>query len=693
MDKISRCDEETMSQDIIANNVARLKTLFPEAVIEGAIDFGVLQQLLGVNATGTGTSGSIGPMGTEETWTTAGAKATIEEKYGLHWKGKRRVRDIALSQSIATLRPSKADSVAWDTTKNLVIEGDNLEVLKLLQKSYAGKIKLIYIDPPYNTGRDLVYPDDFRDNIKNYRMLTGQIDSDGRKLTSNMENSGRYHTDWLNMMYPRLRLARTLLSDDGVMCISINDVELDKLKMLASEVFGEENFLTLISLVCATTASYRSINVCPVNVAEYLLVYRKSDAVRVNPVYTPTDYTEDYSHLITNYDRPSEEWELKTLDDVVYEKEGMSNWREYRDKHGFNWKDVRFQQKKEIAFREKHRVVSLNTLQKPSAVVTDTIAKSKLKRNQVFTVWREGASPVHVYNGRTLAFFGAKFREIDGMSVPCEILTNVWNDISYLGLGKEGGVPFPNGKKPLRLIRRLLELYTEPESITLDFFAGSGTTGHAVMEQNLADGGNRRFILVQLPEPLDPSNRDQRISAEYCDSLGKPRSIAELTKERLRLASAEILEIRQEYDGDLGFRVFRLDESNIRAWEPRVDDLEQALLEHVEHVLPDRNEDDILVELMVKLGLDLSVPIDTRMINGRRVYRAGEGALFACLDEHISRQDVPSLALAIVEWYQARHPEGASTCVFRDSAFGDDVAKANLSETLKRYGLKNVRSL
>jgi adenine-specific DNA-methyltransferase len=222
MKPITAADAEARSADVVADNIARLKELFPEAFTEGKVDFDVLKQILG------------------------GVVEEREEKYGLHWHGKRQARQIALTPSLGTLRPCPVDSVDWDTTRNLVIEGDNLEVLKLLQKSYAGKVKLIYIDPPYNTGKDFVYPDDFRDSIGNYLQLTGQVDGEGRKITSNPDASGRYHTDWLNMMYPRLKLARNLLKEDGVLCVSLDDNEIYHLRNLLNEVFGEENFLATV---------------------------------------------------------------------------------------------------------------------------------------------------------------------------------------------------------------------------------------------------------------------------------------------------------------------------------------------------------------------------------------------------------------------------------------------------------------
>ncbi|CAN5691955.1 hypothetical protein BH23GEM3_BH23GEM3_05690 [soil metagenome] len=265
MQKLDASDPATRSADIVGSNIEQLKTLFPEAFTERKVDFDVLKQLLG------------------------GAVDEREEKYGLNWHGKRRARQLALTPSTGTLRPCPEDSVDWDTTQNLMIEGDNLEVLKLLQKSYAGKVRLIYIDPPYNTGKDFVYPDDFRDSIRNYQALTGQVGVDARKLSSNAEASGRFHTSWLNMMYPRLKLARTLLREDGFVCVSIGEEELTNLRALMNEIFGEENFRNLLLLRRYDKNLNRQFlerGLKTLNVgAEFIVVYARSEEALLNPVF------------------------------------------------------------------------------------------------------------------------------------------------------------------------------------------------------------------------------------------------------------------------------------------------------------------------------------------------------------------------------------------------------------------------
>ena len=250
--------------------------------------------------------------------------------------------------------------------------------------------------------------------------------------------------------------------------------------------------------------------------------------------------------------------------------------------------------------------------------------------------------------------------------------------------------PFP---KPVALLSRLIEFGSESDSIIMDFFAGSGTTGHAVMAKNASDGGNRRYMLVQLPEPLDPENQDQKVGADYCDKIHKPRTLAELTKERLRRSANLVKDENPMFAGDLGFRVFKLASSNIRAWEPDRENLPQTLEESIEHLKTDRTEQDILFELLLKLGLDLTVPIEEKVIAGKTVHSIGAGTLFVCLAPQITREEVEPLALGIADWYKALAPAGETTVVFRDSAFSDDVAKTNLTAILQQHGLENVRSL
>lgn len=339
-------------------------------------------------------------------------------------------------------------------TDNLIIKGNNLLALHTLKKEFAGKIKLIYIDPPYNTGTDsFKYNDSFN------------------------------HSSWLTFMKNRLEEAHELLKDDEAIFISINHIELGYLNLVMDSIFGVENKLPLITLKAGTTASYRSINDCPVNVTEYVIAYSKK-SFKPNPIYRETGYSEDYSHFIINIDKEPENWKLEKLTDIIHEKENCSNWREFKQKFGAIWKKIRFQRMEEFALENKKAVVSLNTLQKPSQSIQKVINTSKKERNKVLVAKREKAEPIYCYNGRTLAFYSSKFKEIDGELVPAEILTNIWSDISFLGIGPEGGVTLENGKKPEYLLKTIIELITKENDIVVDYHLGTGTTAAVAHKMN-----------------------------------------------------------------------------------------------------------------------------------------------------------------------------------------------------------------
>ncbi|HJT58329.1 MAG TPA: site-specific DNA-methyltransferase [Ktedonobacteraceae bacterium] len=636
MQKLTNDDTETKSLDIISENIAQLKVLFPEVFAEGKVDFDVLKQLLG---------GDIDER---------------EEKYGLNWHGKRRARQLALTPSTGTLRPCPQDSVEWDATQNLMIEGDNLEVLKLLQKSYSGKVKLIYIDPPYNTGADFVYPDDYRDNTQNYLEITGQVDA-GRKLSSNTEASGRFHTDWLNMMYPRLKLARNFLRGDGLICISIDDFERDNLRKVCDEVFGEENFVESIIWKKRYGGGAKEKHL--VSVHEYILVYAR-DITQLGELYVPQSkeaieryYTSKDKHYETRGpyrthpleatksmgDRPNLVFPIPGPDGAPITPKRQWLWSKERVSAALANDEIEF-------LRDRDRKWTVHTKQ----YLKD--ANGEMRQAKVFSII-DNVFSQHGTNELISLFGDARI------------------------------FPFP---KPTGLLRPILEFGADdPEAIILDFFAGSGTTAHALMALNNTDQGHRRFILVQLPELLDPN--DNAIAAAYCDKLGKPRNIAELTMQRLRLAGQKIHAESPMFAGDTGFRVFKLDSSNIHAWEPDRDNLSNTLLNAVEHLKTDRTEQDILFELLLKLGLDLTVPIEHKTIAGKTVYSVGSGALFTCLSEDISREDVEPLALGIIAWHEDQ--PGECAIVFRDSAFTDDIAKTNLAAIFHQHELDNVRSL
>ncbi|MCE8039760.1 site-specific DNA-methyltransferase [Halomonas sp. MCCC 1A11062] len=661
------------SANLVAGNIEQLKALFPELITEGpngvAVNVDVLKTLVGERAI-----------------------TDADEKYGLNWHGKRRARQLALTPSTGTLRPCPVESVDWDSTQNLMIEGDNLEVLKLLQKSYAGKVKLIYIDPPYNTGSDFVYSDNFQDNVKNYLAFTGQLEG-GQPVSSNTEASGRFHTNWLNMIYPRVKLAWDLLRADGFLLVSIDDKEFGHLRTVLNELCGEENFI-------ATLVFDRN---------------RKNDAKLVSSGHEYMVLYARNKQLLTELDMR-----------LRAPKEGVDEVRELfaelRKKHNDNWVAV-------LAGLKEHYATFVEDDPRLPLARFTKVDKRGPYRDDGDPSWPGGGGPrydvPHPKTGKACTVpsrgwvwptYERMKQEIDAGNIVFgedekkipSIRRNLFEKddqvlrsviFSYAQKASQdfaalfdGQMVFQNPKS-YRDLHRLISYLTEPGDLILDFFAGSGTTGHGTMLTSAEAEPSRRFVLVQLPEPLDPTNKEQKIAAEFCDRLGKPRTIAELTKERLRRASAKIKADSPMFAGDTGFRVFKLDTSNIRAWNPQPEDLEASLLDHQEHILPGRSEDDLLYELLLKLGLDLCVPIEQRKIAGKTVHSVGAGVLMACLAENITVDDVETLAQGIVTWHEALAPAGDTTCVFRDSAFANDVAKTNMAAILEQHGIQNVRSL
>ena len=672
MKKLTDSDPETKSPDLVAQNLAQLKTLFPEIITEGkdgvAVNLDVLKQLVG-----------------DQTVTDA------EEKYGLNWHGKRRARQLALTPSTGTLRPCLEDSVDWDTTQNLMIEGDNLEVLKLLQKSYAGKVKLIYIDPPYNTGKDFVYPDNFQDNIKNYLELTGQTGEGGKKLSSNTEASGRFHTDWLNMMYPRLKLAQNLLKRDGAIFVSCDEGEQARLRVAMDEVFGQENFVADMVWAAGRKNDSRLISVSH----EYIVCYARDKGFLTEQKIEGRQRKKGLEDIYAQYEK------LKRVHGTDYAGmiAGLKQWyKGLADGHPAK-------AHKHYCQIDKRGVYFAADISWPGGGGPKYEVLHPKTGKPVKIPARGWITPDPEKMKQWIADDRVHFGE-DETAVPC--LKSYLKDQEYTA---PYSVFYQDGRaatKRLRelmggdcfdfpkdetVLQELIGMMTSGEDVIVDFFAGSGTTGHAVMAQNATDATNRRYILTQLPEPLDAENKDQKAAADYCDALSKPRTIAELTKERLRRAGKKIRGENPLFAGDLGFRVFKLDSSNIQAWDPNRADLAASLEAHAKNLKVDRTEQDILFELLLKLGLDLTVPMEMKKVKGHDVHSIGGGVLFVCLSESITREDVEPLAMGIIAWRKEQAPAGETTVVFRDSAFADDVAKTNLAAILNQHGLETVRSL
>ncbi|HIE9158549.1 TPA: site-specific DNA-methyltransferase [Klebsiella pneumoniae] len=658
MKKITSDMTELQSMNITEDNIVKLKSLFSEAFNEGSIDFDVLKQLLGENVD------------------------EKEERYGLNWHGKRQARQLALTPSRGTLRPCKDESVDWDNTKNLMIEGDNLEVLKLLQKSYAGKIKLIYIDPPYNTGKDFVYSDNFQDNMKNYLEMTGQTE-DGVRITTNAETSGRYHTDWLNMIYPRLKLAKNLLSENGIIFVSIDDIEASKLKIIMDEIFGEENFLA--QFVWRTDGNFDNQAKIK-NCHEYILLYAKKE---INFPHPPI--------VDPNIPKGSKLFKPEIRNTIV--KNGPKNpSSKITLPVGFPC-DITSGRvncaKNTWPIYHSDAEISDNKLTKPLVIESGWSSKELL-----LDFIKNNCNPIIDSKGQETSFVLSQTGTIEVVKKRSDSQSHVVSVLNGFGGTQKAtaqldeiGACFAGYPKPLDLISYIIQMIAKGDDIILDFFAGSGPTGHAVMLQNAKDRCHRKYILVQIPEALSAEKETQKTAVEYCRKNNLKHNVAELTKERLRRAGKKVLEDNPDWNGDVGFRVFKLDTSNIRPWEATADTLSQQIDAYVSPILEGRSEEDLLTELMLKRGIDLSVNIEPRQFDGLTVSCIDGGKLFTCFANQIPASSVEQLTKGIIDWHKSLKAGKDTVCYFLDDAFENNVAKTNLCAILEQHGLTNLHSL
>ena len=595
-----------LSMNLEQANLDKLRSVFPECVSEGKLDIDKLLSLCGEYIDND------------------------FEKYRFEWKGKAECLRLAQKRSSGTLRPCPAESVNWDTTQNLYIEGDNLEVLKLLQSAYYRKVKMIYIDPPYNTGNDFVYADDFADPLARYKEVTQQT------TKSNPETMGRYHTNWLNMMYPRLRLAANLLRDDGVVFISIDDHEVTNLRRLCDEVFGEENFVAQFIWQSRQNKDNRNITGVSID-HEYILCYSKQCGNRI------FRGTERKVELYKNPDNdPRGLWTsanmvgLATIDarpNLHYDLINPANGINY----GCPEKGWRYDR------NTMSRLISENRIIWPDDPSGRPRKKSFLNELSDNLPGFSSVFNMGVFTNTATKEIGA-------------LLNGYWFD-------------FP---KPTEIIKQLISQVTKENDVVLDFFSGSATTAHAVMQLNAEDGGNRRFILVQLPEVCD--EKSEAYKAGY-------KNICEIGKERIRRAGKKLTENKDgqlSMDGergalDIGFKVFKLDTSNMKLWdatpidEANADELTERMNQMVRRIKPERSDLDMVYEVMLKLGVPLTYPVQQLDINGKPVYEVGEDCLLLiCLAEFVEPEDVEAMA----------DYAPAKMIMSRDS-FKDDTAMAN----------------
>lgn len=671
MEKISKGHSLTQSPDFIRQNIETLKSLFPTIVKEDKIDFEELRSLLDEDV------------------------EIEEEYYRFSWAGKSMARREATKPSTATLLPCKEESKNWNTTQNLFIEGDNLEVLKLLQKSYSNKIKMIYIDPPYNTGKDFVYKDNYRDNLSNYLKITGQLDEEGRKLSTNTESDGRYHSNWINMMYPRLKLARNLLKDDGIIFISIDDNESANLRKICDEIFGEGNFIADIAVVNNLKGRNDKRYIATAN--ERLIMYVKSDLFEECGLRLPESRVDEFDF--------EDDYGKHRL--LGLRKRGGADTRSLRPNMYFP-----------LYINPENGLVSIEMNEHFNIEVYPR------KSDNSDGCWRWGLDTVRlkissligkeVNGGTKWDVFEKDYLETDGVLrriKPKSVFagTNYSTDRAtkeYRSLMPDATFSSP---KSVSMLYDLIEYSVLPDcnEIVLDFFAGSGTIAHALMQINSEGHGNIRYICVQLPEPIDSDEET------YKNGF---KNIADIAKERIRRAGDKIFsdkseelkllqsnvngrilqdDIKEEISElertlkmlDIGFKVFKLGSSNIKSWDGNPENLEETLFNAASNMKENRSEDDILYEILLKSGLDLSQSIIERVIEGKTVYSIGLGALFICLADGITTD----IATGIGKWKEELQP---ATCrvIFKDTGF-TDVEKTNSVQLLKRYGIEEVNTI
>ena len=628
MDKL-----KMMTMDKVQANIEKIRALFPNAVTEVlrdgkvtlAVDFDVLKQEL--------------------------ADTLIDDRelrYQFTWPDKQKAVLLANTPIDKTLRPCKEESVDFDTTQNLYIEGDNLEVLKLLQETYLGKVKMIYIDPPYNTGNDFVYNDDFAQDSGEYLENSGQFDEQGNRLFQNTESNGRFHTDWLNMIYPRLKVAKELLTEDGVICISLDENEISNLRKVCNEIFGEQNFINTFSVkrgkksLNSQFSQIKSLNIG----FEYIVVYAKSiNFGYTNPFEEASEKQKQgsWAGLFNSPDRPTMRYQIGniTIDHGQWKWSKEKGLRAYQ-----NWLDFVAQGGTEYSLKEYW----------------------ERNRDEYFA--KHGVALEFVKTTSTSASYWVA--PTDKIIMDTNLDYNSSGDVDARNLlGNIFSAP-----KPTKLIKKLVDMLSDKKSLILDFFSGSATTAHAVMQLNAEDGGNRKFILVQLPEVCD--EKSEAYKAGY-------KNICEIGKERIRRAGAKIKAENglTAQNLDIGFRVLKLDSSNMQPVYYHPEAYKQTLLDDMtDNIKADRTPLDLLFQVMLDLGKPLSAKIEEREIAGKHIFIVNDDDLIACFDSNITEETVKAIA-QLKPLY----------AVFRDSSLADDSTAANFDQIFATYSPNTVRKV
>ena len=666
------------SPNLTQDNIARIRDLFPGCVTEAkgedgsvklAVDFDQLRQEL--------------------------AESIVEgpqERYHLNWPGKREALLTANAPIAKTLRPSREESVDFDTTKNLFIEGDNLDALKLLQETYLGKVKMIYIDPPYNTGNDFIYEDDFAENSEEFLKRSNQKDDQGNRLSANTEANGRFHSDWLSMMYTRLKLARHLLRDDGVIFISIDDNEVTNLKKIGDEIFGESNFVGILSVENNPKGRKNSAFVSVSS--EYCVIYAKSktDAHFVENIpKKATDMTKDEDGNFVHGSGKRVLVGENSFNKVVTKFDSDKNYSIY----------YRASDRSLIIAKETYGFVDQRLINEgyvkyfshsDGCLVENTYSENKFRE---------------LFEQRALDFSKDKIYEKnfnDTIRIKSQLVNREYEaivkgkkqnysmELTTTGAGTYVKKLFDVTESPfsapknIGFIKILISLFESEQFIVLDFFAGSSTTADAVMTLNAEDGGNRKFIMVQLPESLDdnlenagsaPEKQTIKSAISICNSIGKPHLLTEISKERIRRAGKKILEeaYNENWNKDVGFRTLKIDTSNMADVYYAPDALDKAKFDlFVDNIKPDRSPEDLLFQVMLDWGVDLALPITKQSIQGKDVFFVDGNALAACFDASGSIDE------AFVKELAKHQP---LRVVFRDAGYKNSAVKINVEQIFK----------
>ena len=647
MDNINKLDME--SEDIVDENIKKIQELFPDCVTETEdglkIDYEQLKQEL--------------------------SKDIVDDKkerYELTWPGKKEAILEANTSTTKTLRPIREKSINFDNTKNIYIEGDNLEALKILQESYLGKVKCIYIDPPYNTGNDFIYKDNFKKDVIEEGQDSGELDEKENRLVANQQSNGRFHSDWLSMMYPRLKLAKNLLTDDGVIFVSIDACELNNLKKILDEIFGENNKISIVTCKVKAPSGVASNAQMIFDVSEYLLIYAKNKSKfeynnlkeDVEIVQNGTKTAQNYNMILKKINLDNMEYVTSFGEDKLFKVPKkdyeICSIKEKNAEEYFENYDNIFRTAALSGGREKIVKNFLSNNSDDDLYVFQHIPQKGKNSNVLVNDL--------IYKNAGILFlkdFAIK-DENKKLIIKQQHITNIFNNDWWEGIAGEGNVPFKNGKKPLKFLKRLLSFIKDDNYTVLDFFSGSASTAHAVMQLNAENNGKRKYIMIQIPE-----NCENNIDTEK----EKFKTICEIGEERIRRSSKKIKD-ETNADIDYGFRVYKIDSSNMKDIYYEPNRLEQNFLDQYEsNVKDDRTPEDLLTQIILDLGLTLDLNVEVKQILNNKIYYVGGNSLVACLDKKIDINIIPTICKC--------KPE---KIVFRENGFDNDSDKINAFEKI-----------